>query len=171
VLLGKRSSPRVLFRSPPIRYGRPESIGTLTIGPAYRRAARRGDGGSLCYGSLASARRVDPWPSAAMASRNEADWGRVSAYGVFELAATLDHVARCPRAQMPRLLGVIAGSDPNDPTAMPDPVPDYLTGRGIRACGVCASASMLPGTATPWMRRHRPCCRRNRRFRTLAPRL
>jgi amidase len=55
---------------------------------------------------------------------------------VFELAATLDHIAPMARsaADCGAMLGVIAGSDPNDPTAVLDPVPNYLAGmtRGLR---------------------------------------
>ncbi|WP_034296305.1 amidase [Herbaspirillum sp. RV1423] len=48
-------------------------------------------------------------------------WGRVSRYGAFELAASLDHVG--PMARSARdvlwLLSVIAGHDPKDPTSLP----------------------------------------------------
>ena len=54
-------------------------------------------------------------------------WGRVSRDGVFELAATLDHVG--PMARSARdagmLLQAIAGADPQDPTAAQIAVPDY----------------------------------------------
>lgn len=55
-------------------------------------------------------------------------WGRVSRHGVFELAATLDHVGPFARsaADAAALLGVIAGPDPRDPTAAQVGVPDYL---------------------------------------------
>jgi amidase len=66
-------------------------------------------------------------------------WGRVSRYGVFELAATLDHVGTIARsaADAGAMLGVVAGCDPDDPSAVPDPVPDYLAAaeqdvRGLR---------------------------------------
>lgn len=63
-------------------------------------------------------------------------WGRVSRHGVFELAATLDQVGPMARnvADAAALLGVIAGSDPADPTTALHPVPDYLaeTRRDIR---------------------------------------
>lgn len=56
-------------------------------------------------------------------------WGRVSRHGVFELAATLDHVGPFARsaADAALILGAIAGADANDPTAAPLPVPDYAT--------------------------------------------
>src|SRR6202165_6104562 len=55
-------------------------------------------------------------------------WGRVSRYGVFELAATLDHIGPMARsaADCGAILGSIAGADPKDPTAVLEPVPDYL---------------------------------------------
>jgi len=54
-------------------------------------------------------------------------WGRVSRHGVFELAATLDHVGPFARsvADAAAMLGVIAGPDSKDPTAARVPVPDY----------------------------------------------
>jgi amidase len=55
-------------------------------------------------------------------------WGRVSRYGVFELAATLDHIGPMARSAVDcgAILGAIAGSDPNDPTAVLEPVPNCL---------------------------------------------
>ena len=63
-------------------------------------------------------------------------WGRVSRAGVFALACSLDHIG--PMARSARdaalVLGVIAGADPDDPTAVPLPVPDYAgaIGAGVR---------------------------------------
>jgi len=66
-------------------------------------------------------------------------WGRVSRHGVFELAATLDHVGPMARsaADTAELLQVIAGPDGRDPTASRAPVPDYRAAlrrdlRGLR---------------------------------------
>jgi len=55
-------------------------------------------------------------------------WGRVSRYGVFPLADTLDHVGPMTRsaADAAIMLAAIAGPDANDPTALHAPVPDYL---------------------------------------------
>ncbi|MCZ6634567.1 MAG: amidase, partial [bacterium] len=55
-------------------------------------------------------------------------WGRVSRYGVFALAESLDHVGPMVRstADAAAMLQAIAGHDPNDPTSLPDPVPDLL---------------------------------------------
>lgn len=59
-------------------------------------------------------------------------WGRVSRYGAFELAASLDHLGPMCRsaADCGVVLGAIAGADPNDPTASLEPVPDYLRWSG-----------------------------------------
>jgi amidase len=54
-------------------------------------------------------------------------WGRVSREGMFELAASLDHVGvmgRCA-ADLAVVLGCIAGPDAKDPTAALRSVPDY----------------------------------------------
>ena len=66
-------------------------------------------------------------------------WGRVSRYGAFELAASLDHIGPMCRSASDAaiVLGAIAGADPNDPTASQLPVPDYLRAsdrdlRGVR---------------------------------------
>jgi amidase len=55
-------------------------------------------------------------------------WGRVSRYGVFPLAESLDHVGPMARsaADAAALLTVIAGPDPADPTAVAVAVPNYL---------------------------------------------
>ena len=55
-------------------------------------------------------------------------WGRVSRFGVFALAGSLDCVGPMARSatDAAAILGVIAGSDPNDPTTLNAPVPDYL---------------------------------------------
>jgi amidase len=63
-------------------------------------------------------------------------WGRVSRAGVFPLAESLDHVGPMCRSALDAaiVLGVIAGADPDDPTAAPQPVPDYTAslGNGVR---------------------------------------
>ncbi|MBB3978722.1 amidase [Rhizobium azooxidifex] len=95
----------------------------------------------LCYGSLATDTGGSiRWPAAANGVTGlKPTWGRVSRYGVFELAPSLDHVGTMARSAVDAgiLLGAIAGSDPKDPTALLDPVPDYpasITGdlRGLR---------------------------------------
>ena len=95
----------------------------------------------LCYGSLGSDTGGSiRFPSAANGVTGlKPTWGRVSRYGVFELAATLDHIGPMARsaADCGAMLGVIAGAEEKDPTAVLDPVPDYLAGtthdlRGVR---------------------------------------
>ncbi len=100
--------------------------GISSSGPAVATAA------GLCYGALASDTGGSiRWPCAANGLTGlKPSWGRVSRYGMFELAATLDHVGPIARsaADAGAMLGVIAGSDPKDPTALLDPLPDYLAG-------------------------------------------
>ena len=54
-------------------------------------------------------------------------YGRVSRHGVFPLAESLDHVGPMTRTveDAARMLGVMAGSDPLDPTSLDAPVPMY----------------------------------------------
>jgi amidase len=129
--------------------------GISSSGPGVATAAGR------CYGAIASDTGGSiRWPSAANGVTGlKPTRGRVSRYGVFELAATLDHVGPIARsaADAAAILTVIAGSDPNDPTALLDPVPDYMA-VVEKACAACASASMPRGTAT-WTQRRRPCSR------------
>jgi amidase len=84
----------------------------------------------MCYGAIATDTGGSiRWPSAANGLTGlKPSWGRVSRYGVFELAATLDHMGAMARSAMDVavLLAAIAGSDPQDPTASLEPVPDYL---------------------------------------------
>jgi amidase len=65
-------------------------------------------------------------------------YGRVSRYGVFVLADTLDHVGPMARSakDAAAMLRIIAGADPHDPTAVREPVPDYLKGAPSRLDGV-----------------------------------
>src|SRR5215475_2612045 len=84
----------------------------------------------LCFASLGSDTGGSiRFPSAANGVTGlKPTWGRVSRYGVFALAESLDHVGPMTRcaADAAAVLGVIAGADPNDPTALQAPVPDYL---------------------------------------------
>jgi len=102
--------------------------------------------GGLCYGSLGSDTGGSiRFPSAANGVTGlKPTWGRVSRYGVFELAATLDHIGPMARsaADTAALLGAIAGPDDNDPTARNEPVPDYLAtiGGGIRGLRIGVDA-------------------------------
>lgn len=95
----------------------------------------------LCYGSLGSDTGGSiRFPSAANGVTGlKPTWGLVSRYGVFELAATLDHIGPMARTAVDAaaILSAIAGPDPKDPTARPVPAPNYLSGiragvRGLR---------------------------------------
>jgi amidase len=57
-------------------------------------------------------------------------WGRVSRHGIFDLAATFDHLGPLARsaADAAAMLEVLAGHDPRDPTSLTSPVPRYLAG-------------------------------------------
>jgi amidase len=63
-------------------------------------------------------------------------WSRVSRAGVFPLAESLDHIGPMCRSALDAaiVLGVIAGPDPDDATAAPQPVPDYAAsiGAGVK---------------------------------------
>jgi aspartyl-tRNA(Asn)/glutamyl-tRNA(Gln) amidotransferase subunit A len=56
--------------------------------------------------------------------------GRVSRYGAMPLSASMDTLGPLARTvrDVARVLGVIAGADQFDPTALPVPVPDYEDG-------------------------------------------
>jgi amidase len=55
-------------------------------------------------------------------------WGRVSRAGAFALSESLDHIGPLARSteDCAAILGIIAGRDPDDPTSLTEPVPDYL---------------------------------------------
>lgn len=86
----------------------------------------------LCYGSLGSDTGGSiRFPSAANGVTGlKPTWGLVSRFGVFELAATLDHIGPIARsaADAAALLTVIGGVDENDPTTRAAPSPNYLAG-------------------------------------------
>jgi amidase len=89
----------------------------------------------LCYGSPASDTGGSiRWPCAATGLTGiKPTWGRVSRFGVFELARSLDHVGVIARsaADASVMLGAMAGPDSEDQTALRAPVPDYLSGVDI----------------------------------------
>lgn len=91
----------------------------------------------LCYGSLGSDTAGSiRFPSASCGLTGiKPSWGRVSRYGIFPLAESLDNIGPMARsaADAAAILGVIAGADANDPTARLEGVPDYL---GEIAAGV-----------------------------------
>ena len=83
----------------------------------------------LCFGSLGTDTGGSiRFPSAANGITGlKPTWGRVSRYGAYELAATLDHIGPMARNAIDcgAMLAVIAGADPKDTTAVPLAVPDY----------------------------------------------
>ena len=95
----------------------------------------------LCFGSLGSDTGGSiRFPAASCGIVGiKPTWGRVSRYGVLALAESMDHVGPMTRsvADAAIMLEAIAGFDPNDPTSLPDSVPNMLEGigqdlRGIR---------------------------------------
>ena len=88
----------------------------------------------LCFGSLGSDTGGSiRFPAAACGIVGiKPTWGRVSRYGVLALAESMDHVGPMTRsvADAAIMLEAIAGYDPNDPTSLPDPVPNMLEGIG-----------------------------------------
>lgn len=55
-------------------------------------------------------------------------WGLISRYGIFDLAATFDHLGPMARsaADAAAMLQTLAGWDPMDTTSLSTPVPDYV---------------------------------------------
>ena len=83
----------------------------------------------LCYGALASDTGGSiRWPCSATGLTGiKPTWGRVSRFGMFELAASLDHVGPIARSALDAaaILAVIAGPDDQDPTTLADPECDH----------------------------------------------
>ena len=73
-------------------------------------------------------------------------WGRVSRAGVFPLAESLDHIGPMARSALDAaiVLGVIAGADPEDPTAVGLPVPEYAASidHGVRGRRIGLATNM-----------------------------
>jgi len=119
-------------QSPLNPWDRASWVGSSSTGSGVATSA------GLCYASLGSDTGGSiRFPSATCGLTGiKPTWGRVSRHGVFALADSLDHVGPMCRtaADAGAVLGVIAGADSNDPTALPDPVPDYLAelGKNIR---------------------------------------
>ena len=67
-------------------------------------------------------------------------YGRISRHGAFPLAESLDHIGPMTRTveDAARMLGVMAGQDPKDPTSLPAAVPNYVaeTGGGLAGFAV-----------------------------------
>jgi amidase len=109
----------------------------------------------MCYGSLGSDTGGSiRFPSAACGIVGmKPTWGRVSRYGVFALAESLDHIGPMTRsaADAGIMLQVIAGLDPNDPTSLPTAVPDMLEGidQGVRGVRIGLDENYISGNTDP----------------------
>jgi amidase len=125
----------------------------------YAGASSSGSGvataAGLCFGSLGSDTGGSiRFPSSANGITGlKPTWGRVSRYGVFALADSLDHIGPMTRsaADAGAMLSVIAGLDPNDPTTLAAPVPDYLSGlnSGIRGLRIGIDAAYIETGSDP----------------------
>ena len=138
VLLGKLQMTEGAFSehhpdvSPPLNPWNPMHwTGVSSSGSGVATAA------GLCFASIGSDTGGSiRFPSAANGLTGlKPTWGRVSRYGIFELAASLDHIGPMCRnaADTGAVLSIIAGADKNDSTASTVRVPNYLAGleRGI----------------------------------------
>ena len=94
----------------------------------------------LCYGAIGTDTGGSiRFPSAACGVTGiKPTWGRVSRYGAFELAASLDHLGPMTRSaeDSAAMLGVIAGADDNDPRPV-----------NCRCPTICAKWSAASGAA------------------------
>ena len=83
----------------------------------------------LCYGALGSDTGGSiRFPAASCGTVGvKPTYGRVSRYGAFPLAESLDHIGPMTRnvADAARMLQVMAGQDQNDATTLAAPVPNY----------------------------------------------
>jgi len=133
VLLGKLQLTEGAFADhhpevpPPTNpWGRDHWSGASSSGSGVATAA------GLCFGSLGSDTGGSiRFPSAANGVTGlKPTWGRVSRFGCFELAASLDHIGPMCRSatDVGIVVQAIAGSAPRDPTALLAEVPDYLAG-------------------------------------------
>jgi amidase len=94
----------------------------------------------LCFGSIGTDTGGSiRYPSAVNGCVGlKPTYGRVSRYGVFALAESMDHVGPMTRtvADAAVMLEVMAGYDPNDPTSSSEPVPDIQTELGQGVAGL-----------------------------------
>jgi amidase len=94
--------------------------GISSSGPAVATAA------GLCYAAICSDTGGSiRWPCGATGLTGlKPTWGRVSRFGVFELAGSMDHIGPIARsaADAAILFNAVAGHDPRDPTSLRLPV-------------------------------------------------
>lgn len=109
----------------------------------------------LCYGAIGTDTGGSiRFPSGANGLTGlKPTWGRVSRHGVLPLADSLDHIGPMTRsaADAGAMLGAMAGVDPNDPTTLEAPVPDYLEGieQGIRGLRVAFDPGFIYDVCEP----------------------
>jgi amidase len=160
VLLGKLKLTEGAFGAhhplidPPINpWSAAHWTGVSSSGPGVATAA------GLCYGSLGTDTVGSiRYPSAVNGITGlKPTWGRVSRAGVFALAQSLDHVGPMTRsaADAAAMLGAIAGPDPDDPTAVHEPVPDYLAsiGEGVGGLRIGIDRTLIAAGADADMAR------------------
>jgi amidase len=96
---------------------------------------------ALCFGSLGSDTGGSiRFPSASCGIVGvKPTYGKVSRFGVFPLAESLDHIGPMTRsvADAAAMLRAIAGFDPHDPTTRRAAVPDYLDTLRDGVKGIC----------------------------------
>ena len=94
----------------------------------------------LCFGSLGSDTGGSiRFPAAQCGLVGlKPTWGRVSRYGVLELAGSLDHIGPMTRrvADAAIMFAAIAGADPNDPTTRPEPMQPFVDTLGRNIDGI-----------------------------------
>ena len=109
----------------------------------------------LCFGALGSDTGGSiRFPSAACGVTGlKPTYGRVSRYGVFPLAESLDHVGPIARsaADAAALLQAIAGHDPRDPTSLRHELPDLEAElvRGVRGLRIGVDEKYITGFTAP----------------------
>ncbi len=94
----------------------------------------------LCFGSLGTdtGGSIRNPSSASSVVGLKPTYGRVSRYGVFELAQSLDHVGPMTRcvADAAIMFEAMAGYDPRDTTSLADPVPSVFAALGGSIAGM-----------------------------------
>jgi amidase len=110
---------------------------------------------SLCFGTLGTDTGGSiRFPSAACGVVGvKPTYGKVSRFGVFPLADSLDHVGPITRSveDAAALLQVIAGFDGNDPTSRRETVPDYSKNlkEGVRGVRIGVDSSFSSNRVDP----------------------
>lgn len=127
IILGKTATTEFAFADPaPTR--NPWNLGHTPGGSSSGSAAAVAAG--MCPGALGSQTAGSTLRPAAYCGivGLKPTYGRISRHGVFPLSWTLDHVGVLTRSveDAAILLGILAGSDAQDPTTSKEPVPDYV---------------------------------------------